>query len=51
MSNLKCNMKCFECIYTDCTQCKGITKEEREAIDRWLPDDAKSKKRKEKNEV
>jgi len=43
-------MKCFECVYADCTQCKAITKEEREAIDRWLPDDAKSKKRKGKDE-
>jgi len=45
MSDLKCNMKCFECIFRDCTQNTGLTPEESKAIFTWLPEEAKSKKR------
>jgi hypothetical protein len=38
-------MKCFECIFRDCTQNTGLTPEESKAIFTWLPEEAKSKKR------
>ena len=43
MSDLKCNMKCFECIFRDCTQNTGLTPEESKAIFTWLPEEAKSR--------
>lgn len=49
MSDLKCNMKCFECIFRDCTQNSGLTPEESKALFTWLPEEAK--KRKKKNEI
>jgi hypothetical protein len=51
MSDLKCNMKCFECVFRDCTQNTGLTPEESKAIFTWLPEEAKSKKRKEKDDA
>ena len=41
----KCNMDCFNCILPDCRQNITITPEESEDIYRWLPEGAKSRKR------